>query len=535
MNHNPSLRASLAVRAPASLVVLSAFLGLSLVGCSPTPRGADPDVPRFRSDAAPSADDAAAGAPVLRRVAVLETGHAEGTEIVSVQDVTSRALVTNSHAGTVALVDLGDPTAPVLAAEFALGLGRGEELTSAAFHPREDWFAVAIRAADPFAPGRLEFRRGTDGAKLGSVEIGVWPDAVAVSPTGTHAIVACEGEGYVLDGESVRSAEGTIAWIDLRDGPGAATVRVLGLADQTGTPGFVAAEHRRSMDREIDLDGDGEIDRDGDGRVSDQDFEVARLDGRPVSGNEEDGEEVQVPLVRNTPEHLEPEGVAFTPDGTRAFVTLQEHNGLVFVDVLDGRVTAYVGLGTTEHAADTEKGGGTVFDDVLLALREPDGVAVTHDGRFVVTADEGDTVPKASKVKGGRPAGGGRTLSVFDAATGAFVGDTGNGLDEAAHALGLYPDKRSGHKGSEPEMPVTFEWEGVAYAAVTLERAGVVAVVSLADPQRPAVVSAAGCREGEASLAAGPEGFAKHRTADGRLFLLCANENDGSVTVFAVE
>ena len=68
-------------------------------------------------------------------------------------------------------------------------------------------------------------------------------------------------------------------------------------------------------------------------------------------------------------------------------------------------------------------------------------------GRFFITADEGDTRNAAGQ-SGVR---GGRTISVFDAQTGAFIADTGAQLDDAAAAAGVYPDLRSNRGGSEPE------------------------------------------------------------------------------------
>lgn len=476
----------------------------------------------------------------IERVGRFDAGRDGGTEVVSVQQGTARALLTDSVRGTVLVLSLADPARPTMTAELDLALAAGEELTSVAFHPTEDWFVAAVRAADPFAPGRLEVRDGTAGTTLATVPIGVWPDAVALSPDGVYAVVACEAEGRIYDkaNRTVRNAPGSIAVVDLTDGPSSPTVRVLPLTDQTGTPGFVQADHRRDIDRKVDIDGDGriadEIDWNGDGRITDHDFELGQFDGRAIEGNEEDGEEITVPLTANTPDQLEPEGVAFGPDGRTAFVTLQENNGLAIVDVQAGRVTGYVGLGITSHPADTQKDGQVRFDDTLVALREPDGIALTASGLYLVTADEGDTGPKAAKVKGGRPAGGGRTVSVFRVDDGSFVGDTGNGLDVAAHELGLYPDKRSGHKGSEPEMVVAFDLGGVDHAAVTLERAGVVALISLADPTAPRVVAAAPCADGEASFESKPEGFAKFVAPDGSLYLLCANEGDGTVSVFVV-
>ena len=59
---------------------------------------------------------------------------------------------------------------------------------------------------------------------------------------------------------------------------------------------------------------------------------------------------------------------------------------------------------------------------------------------------------------------------MFDAATGALVGDTGGQIDAAADAVGCYPDGRSDSKGTEPENLVVFAAGGTVWAAAGLEQ-----------------------------------------------------------------
>jgi hypothetical protein len=136
-------------------------------------------------------------------------------------------------------------------------------------------------------------------------------------------------------------------------------------------------------------------------------------------------------------------------------------------------------------------------------------------------------------VERGTTVGGGRTLSVFEAATGRLVGDTGNGIDSAVARRGFYPDARSTAKGSEPEMVVTAVVDGVQYAIVSLERANGIAVVSLADLARPEVVGVACADRSAKAGAVGPEGVAYY-AAGGRHYALTANENDGSLSVYRI-
>lgn len=135
---------------------------------------------------------------------------------------------------------------------------------------------------------------------------------------------------------------------------------------------------------------------------------------------------------------------------------------------------------------------------------------------------------------GKKPKGGGRTLSVFDAKSGAFISDTGNQLDEMAHAAGLYPDGRSDNKGSEPENVVSFKIDNILYAAVGLERANAIALFSLVDPTKPEVLGVVGVDpkagiEGQYA----PEGLAYYKN-DARHYIFSANEKSGTMTVMEV-
>lgn len=444
------------------------------------------------------------GPPQLRLVGAYVSDAGVGTEIISIQASTRRAAVTNSTGQVVEILSLEAPAAPTRLRKIKPPMRPGEALTSVAFHPRHDYILVAVEGAGAQAPGVVLVLSPTTGALLHRVPAGIGPDCVMISPDGAHALVANEAEEVWRTGGRFQSARGGLTLITLAADPTKIVGRTFELKDLTGVPGFVAAAHRRRIERAVDLNGDG------------------RIEG-------EDEAEAQVPLTSNAPEWLEPEYVCFSPDSRRAFVTLQENNGVLIVDLDAGRVVKAVGLGTTRHAADTKDDGRVSFAQQLWALREPDGIACTPDGRYFVTADEGDTDPKASKTKSG-PAGGGRTLSVFDAATGAFVGDTGNQLDAAAHRAGVYPDGRSDNKGAEPETVVTLRRGAVSYAVVGLERANAVALVSLASPQAPRVLGVTPLNRGDK----GPEGLALLRDGN-KTWLYSANEASGTIAVLVLE
>ncbi len=165
-----------------------------------------------------------------------------------------------------------------------------------------------------------------------------------------------------------------------------------------------------------------------------------------------------------------------------------------------------------------------------MAFREPDGIALDQTGRFFVTANEGDTRT------GGGSGGvrGGRTVSIFDTATGALLGETGKQLDDAAATLGLitatnpsgYPDDRSNRGGSEPEVVDLTHHRGLTLVAVALERANAVALIDVSDPTDPTVISIV-------PVGVGPEGI-KFLRDGSQLFLAVANEVSGTLSIVEV-
>lgn len=467
--------------------------------------------------------------------AIYRSGQDEGIEIVSVQQSSLRAVVSTSVNGEVIVLDLSQPGVLRSKARFDLGLSKAEQLTSVAFHPTADFFAAAIVVGS--GPGRLQIHSATTGRLLDQATVGIWPDAVVFSPNGAHAVIANEAEPFLFDRNQQQffSPQGSISLVRIAGNGKIRSVKQLALADLTDRPGIVQKQFGRYLERSVDWNGDGiiseELDFDGNGKIEEQTVLLGRFAGEDVLGIETKGErEIRIPLGNNSPDILEPEYAAVSRDSKKAYITLQEANAVVVVDLIKERIVDYIGLGMTRHQADIEDNDSVEFDHNILALREPDGIAVTADGRYFITADEGDTVPKASKEKPEKPLGGGRTVSVFDARTGVLLGDTGNQIDSAAYAHEVYPENRSGNKGSEPEMLTAFELQGKQMLAVGLERADAVVLISLVNPLHPRVEALAPI---PGNGAKGPEGIA-HYVVEGQHYLLTANEKNGTVTSFRI-
>jgi hypothetical protein len=472
----------------------------------------------------------------IEPVSVYDSGHERGTEIVSVQQSTLRAVLSNFETGEADVLNVSKPEHLRRISRFNLRLDTGEELTSVAFHPKLDVFAAVIDAGNK--PGRLEIRSASTGFLIDRVIVGFGPDSVVFSGDGKFAMIANEGEDFLFEPSSKQffTPEGSISIVYLSPSGHIERHKNLELANSMNYEGFVVSKGGRFMEREIDWNGDGAIsknmDFDGNGKIDKKKVLLGYIEGREVFGSETQGEKkILIPIRTHSPALLEPEYIAITPDAKKAYVTLQEDDAVAVVDLTSEQVIGYYGLGASQHKVDARYDGWVKFDQSMTGLREPDGITTVANGRYFVTADEGDTDEDNGSASGkDQPVSGGRTVSVFDAATGALLGDTGNQLDEFAFANKVYPDRRSNKKGSEPEMLVSLELDGVPYVAVGMERAGSVELISLADPFHPKVV-ALGKIAGDEDKS--PEGIA-HYVVDGEHYLLTANEMNGTVECFKI-
>lgn len=421
-----------------------------------------------------------------------------GSEIVSVHGPSQRLAVTSSEIGAFEVFDLTDPRRPRSVVRNGLDLGSKEELTSLVILPDGQHLALAIRGDARGSAHRVEIRGLLDGSLVARVPVGIEPDAVAVAPDGSRLLVCDEAETYWRATEAgYLSGPASLTVVDLSDGLAAATSQRLALPSLSPDELRRMRGHGRSLERSVG------------------------------------GEDVMVPLERGDATQLEPEVAAFAPDGSFALVTLQENNLVARVEFDPARVVAYFDLGTNTGQFDVDDDGEVAFVTEMTGLREPDGIAIDPTGTFFVTGDEGDTEPKASESIPELFAPGGRSVSVFDAATGELLGCTGDAIDRAAHAERTYPDDRSDNKGSEPEMVTVFEGpRGTAWAAASLERANAVVLVDVTDPRAPRVIDVVAVR-GPGPQA--PEGIAHYLdAATGAHFLYTGNEVGGSIGVIEV-
>lgn len=425
-----------------------------------------------------------------------------GAEIVAIQPAGmggSPALVAwivNGAAKALDQVSLADPSTPLLLRRIPLSTlaGRGSDgPTSVAVDPLGRGVAVALPDVARQAPGRVAFL-DLEGDLVSLVEVGALPDMLVFTPDGSRVLVANEGEpsdDYATD------PEGSVSLIDVRGGflsPVVITARIEGIAETGPVRHFGPNAARPELD-------------------------------------------------------FEPEYIAVSADGSRAWVALQEANAIAELDVTAGAFTRVHGLGFKDHSLpgqgldpSADDGAIAIAPHPVLGMYQPDGIALLETGgrRLLLTANEGDSrdyfrfsesrnvedvaieAPLTRDLQDirilgglemtvtlGDPDGdfrfeqihafGARSMSIWDVTDGlSLLADTGDDIERStadvlpdhfnsAHDSNATFDDRSNDKGPEPEAVVHGVVCGRRHAFVGLERISGVIAFDIEDPGAPEV------------------------------------------------
>jgi len=272
-------------------------------------------------------------------------------------------------------------------------------------------------------------------------------------------------------------------------------------------------------------------------------------------------------LRTNTGMDFEPEYITVNADGTKAFVSIQEANGMGVLDLKTNTFSSVIGLGAKDFNVagnnidpsdeDPKDASVTQLRPVAAkGLYQPDGMAAYQAGgkTFIVMANEGDTREddadkiRASKIDGtltdlkrlnvsttdSSPgnlfAFGARSFSIRDEA-GNIVFDSGNQLDSKAIENNIYDDSRSDDKGVEPEGVELMKIGERTFAFIGLERTtkSAVAIYDVTDPANASFVDML-ITDGDTA----PEGL-KGFTMGGMHYLAIANEGGaGTTTLYSL-
>ncbi|MEP0983576.1 choice-of-anchor I family protein [Leptolyngbya sp. AS-A5] len=214
-------------------------------------------------------------------------------------------------------------------------------------------YAIQNTTTNAQLPGRVSFFKASDGSFLNSIEVGYLPDMLTFAPDGAKVLTANEGEPNSYGQANSFDPEGSISIINLANGVANVTVQ---------TAGFTAFNSQ-------------------------------------INALKAAGVRIYAPGA-TVAQDLEPEYIAFSGDGTKAYVTLQENNAIAIVDIATATVTDIKPLGVKNHNLpgngidpSDQDGGINIRNVPVFGLYQPDAIAsFTVNGQtYYITANEGDS------------------------------------------------------------------------------------------------------------------------------------------------
>lgn len=363
-------------------------------------------------------------------------------------------------------------------------------------------YAIVNSTTNAQDSGRVAFYDAASGNFIASVTVGYLPDMIIFSPDGTKILTANEGEPNSYGQGTSFDPDGSVSIIDMSGGPIAASVTTAVFTPFNGQLAALKAAGVRIF---------------GPGATVAQD--------------------------------LEPEYIAITPDGTRAFVTLQENNAVAELDIASATFLQIKSLGLKNHSlsgngldASDQDGGISIQNWPVRGLYMPDAVSSFTAGGAVyyITANEGDSraytgyteeirvgnagyqldptiFPNAATLKLNTNLGrlqlsnasgdtdndgdfdeihalGARSFSIWNSSF-SQVFDSGDQLEQItavqnpanfnSEGAAATFDSRSDNKGPEPEAATTGVVDGVLYAFIGSERTGDIFVYDISNPATP--------------------------------------------------
>lgn len=245
----------------------------------------------------------ASGFGILKKIGGFQSEN--GSEISAFDPISDRLFVVAGS--TVEILNLSNLTTPSLIGVLTPGFpgSNSAEVIPNSVTVKNGIVAVAyaIRDVNTQAqqPGRVAFFN-TQGTYLNSVEVGALPDMLTFTPDGQKILVANEGEPNSYGQPDSVDPEGSVSIIDLSKGIANATVT---------TAGFTAFNSQLA---------------------------ALKTSGVRITGP-----------GATVAQDLEPEYIAFSGDGSKAYVTLQENNAIAYVDIATATVIDIKPLGLKNH------------------------------------------------------------------------------------------------------------------------------------------------------------------------------------------
>lgn len=290
-------------------------------------------------------------------------------EITAYDRMTRQLYVINGNTNEIIVYDFSNPTTVPLTTITVLSISGSGSINSIAC--KNGLLAVLYEnAANRQANGFLQLITTTGNNLIGApIAVGAQPDMVTFTPNGQKILVANEGEAnkeYTVD------PEGSVSIIDVSN-PASPTSQQVTFSSLNGT-----IPHLSTFPNPVPSILIG-------GMINSQ-LTVTSTNIRTPSTVAQD---------------LEPEYIAVSPDGNTAWVTCQENNAVIIINVNTATIQTIVGLGFKNHNI-TGNGldiGGTtntaainIRNWPIKGIYMPDAIAVeTIAGiPYLFTANEGD-------------------------------------------------------------------------------------------------------------------------------------------------
>jgi hypothetical protein len=278
------------------------------------------------------------------------TGGVNSAEIVAHDAQSQRLFIANSIAGKMDIVNFSNPAAPVLLS--SISMAPYGNINSIAVH--NGIVAVAIENASPQSNGKIVFF-DTNGVFLNEVPAGAMPDMITFSKDYTKVITANEGEPnatYSLD------PEGSVTVVDISGG-------IANLTSANATQIMLT----QFNGQEVSLRAQGI-------RIFSTSATVAQ--------------------------DLEPEYVAVSDDNTKAYVTLQENNAILVVNLVTNTIESLLPLGYADYSdgsgnsLDASDQSGAILNTSGIPIKGaymPDAISYStiNGNGYMFMANEGDS------------------------------------------------------------------------------------------------------------------------------------------------
>ena len=421
-------------------------------------------------------------------------------EIVAPYDSASQRLFVNLERDRVTIIDLSNPSTPDSIGSIDLTPYGTLALNVAV---KNSLVAIAVQGTTKQDSGSVVFF-DSDGNYINDITVGPAPGMLSFTPNGSYVVVANEG---VPSDDYTNDPEGSISIIDLLNGAVSPVVSHVGFSD------FNQGASKDSLfPPSVHIYGPGAT------RAQD----------------------------------LEPEFVAISSDGQKAYVSLQENNAVMVLDIAMGAIDTIFFLGYKDHSlagneldASDQDNGVNIASWPVLGMFQPDGIAGFSTGGvdYFLTANEGaarsytgfdeedrvsnlildpgnfsnigslQAAASIGRLKVSNAFGdtdkdgnmdslfcyGARSFSIWSASTGDLVYDSGDDLEQktAFLAPAIFNssgtvstfDNRSDNKGPEPEDVVVGNVNGRNYAFIGLEQVGGNIVYDITDPSFPEFIT----------------------------------------------